>query len=285
MILESAGLYAWPIFGATILACVLALVGAHLGSRGQTLQTLCVSQGAELGGLTSILVGLLAGASFESLPPGSEVFGALTGALVCGVLARVVGRVRQSSRTTTLFVLWLSLVACMYLAIALHPLLESHFARIFLGDVSTMTSFEGRWTAGLGCIALLWCVLSEKRLTRLTFDIAVFRQTNSRESRFDDLLLLAITAFSTWSMGFLFSCACLFIPTAVIAAFGHQTSRQHHLLCAASALSAVPFGFLGSLAGNHIPTVPLITLVLVLFSASFAGVLRTFTRSPSMEVV
>jgi ABC-type Mn2+/Zn2+ transport system permease subunit len=274
MMFDAVELYIWPICGGTLIGCVLTIVGVHLSARGRTLQTLCVSQGAELGALTSVLIGLLSGSSFESLTGGGEVFGALVGSLLCGVLARLVGRVRQSSRTTALFVLWLTLVAFMYLAISVHPLLESHFARVFLGDVSTMTDKDGQWTAGLGVAAFLWCLLSEKRLTRRTFDIAVFRQKLAAESSFDEFILLSITAVSTWSMGFLFSCACLFVPTVIHAAAGQQSSRSHHILCVCSALFAVPFGFVGSLMGTQLPTVPLITLTLVLISVGIAIVGR-----------
>lgn len=266
-ILNSYGL---SILGVTLLACALAIIGVHLAARSRTLQTLSVSQGAELGSLAAVLYLLSVGHHIEDVPVLFGIFGAIVGAFFCGSLTKLVSRVRSSSRPTALFSFWIFLVCVSHLIVSLHPLLENHFSRIFLGDITTLTNIESILTGAFGLCSMIFLFFRSRTMLRSSFDLSVFKKLNRRFS-WEDVFFIVVCSFSTWAAGFLFTCVCLFLPTVLFSISNQLTGLRHILMCFLVALVAVPAGFIFSLTTVPWPTVPLIALFV--FGLSLCSIL------------
>ena len=262
--------YGWAVAGATLLGCALAWMGAHVVTRGESLQTLCVSQGAELGILSSIIIVLFAGGSVVGMPPWVGFLGAILGACLCGVAARAAEVVRLSSRTSVLFSFWLILLSGTQVLVALHPLLESHYSGAFLGDLTTLADSQARVVVALAVVLLIWIRVFGRSLAMGSFDCAVLHLGAPKSLLSQGGVFLVSSAIATWSMGFLFTCACLFLPTSLMSILVSSSARFHVLVCSVVAGVSVPLGFLLSVAHGRIPTVPTIALVLVVVTGLVA---------------
>ena len=158
--------FLWTFFASSILAGALAAAGAHIASRQRTLQSLCLAQGAEMGALVSVFVAYI---SHDFLDRGDTwlgLGGSLLGALIAGAAASRIAGIQGSSRTPRLFAFWVALIAATHLSVSLHPALESHLARVFLGDLGTLSDSEALTIAGFGGFTLLVLVFRHSALSR-----------------------------------------------------------------------------------------------------------------------
>jgi hypothetical protein len=89
--------------------------------------------------------------------------------------------------------------------------------------------------------------------------------THVRRERLGALIssgaFLVLPAVSTWAAGFLFTCACLFVPTSLLAREGDSSARST-AICSGLALVCAPVGLLLSLQFDRMPTVPGIVALL-----------------------
>lgn len=239
----------------SLAAAALAAAGAHLATRQRTLQSLCLAQGAELGALASVMAAALAHTALAEAQTWWSLGGGLMGALVVGGLASRVGQTRTASRTPRLFSTWIVLVAVTHLVVALHPALESHLARVFLGDLATLSDAEALVAGLAGLVSLACLVFARKRFAQRTFDASALGLASVRGRALEVVPFLVLPAVSTWAAGFLFTCACLFVPTALLAREGDSSVRST-ALCAGVALVCAPVGLLVSLQFDRMPTVP-----------------------------
>jgi ABC-type Mn2+/Zn2+ transport system permease subunit len=260
-------LFAWPLLAGTLLGVALSVVGVHLAGRSRTVQVLNSAQGAELGSLLVIFFGLTAGAEIESLSPLHSLLGAAGGALLFGFLSQFITSANQSSRTPLLLSLWIFLVAATQLSIALNPILEAHFSRMLLGDLTTLSNSESKWISVLTCAALLFIAKNHNSMLKRTFDSAIFRVKRALITGGEDVFILGLIALCTWAFGFLYTCAVLFIPTSLLSVGSLKNSARHFGTAACATFIAIPVGFMVSLTGQNIPTTP--SVVVALFVVSF----------------
>lgn len=258
---------------AALAAAALAAAGSHLATRQRTLQSLCLAQGAELGALASVVAASLTHTALAEAQTWSSLGGGLIGALVVGGLASRVGRTRASSRTPRLFSTWIILVAVTHLAVAIHPALESHLARVFLGDLATLSDGEAIVVGMAGLVSLLILTFSRTGIARRTFDASAMAFSRTRGGALEVVPFVLLPAVSTWAAGFLFTCACLFVPTSLLARDGDSSTRSK-TLCAGMALFCAPVGLLLSLLTERVPTVPGIVALLATTCLGL-GVLRS----------
>jgi ABC-type Mn2+/Zn2+ transport system permease subunit len=271
------GPFLFHIPAAALCAAALAAAGSHLATRQRTLQSLCLAQGAELGALASVLVAYTTHTALEEAQTWWSLGGGLVGALVAGGLASRVGRTRASSRTPRLFSTWIVLVAVTHLAVALHPALESHLARVFLGDLATLSDAEALTVATTGLLAVAIFVFDRRGITDRTFDGSALGLSKWRGGTLEAVPFIVLPAISTWAAGFLFTCACLFVPTSLLVRDG-DSSRQSTALCAGVALICAPIGILLSLHMERMPTVPGIVALLAVACLGL-GFLRNRARA------
>lgn len=263
---------------AALCAAALAAAGSHLATRQRTLQSLCLAQGAELGALASVLVAYMTHTALENAQTWWSLGGGLVGALVAGGLASRVGRTRAASRTPRLFSTWIVLVAVTHLAVALHPALESHLARVFLGDLATLSDAEALTVATTGFFAAAILGFAWRGISDRTFDTSALGLSKwGGGSTLEVVPFVLLPAISTWAAGFLFTCACLFVPTSLLVRDG-DSSRRSMTLCAGVAFVCAPIGLLLSLQMERIPTVPGIVALLAT-SCLGLGIFRNRARA------
>ena len=261
-------IYGLPIVASGLFAACLAVVGAQIAARDRAMQTLCLSQGALLGVLLSI--GLLT-AVFHSDELGLvwPFVGAFLGSVTAFCLSeRLVSKV-DSSRNSHFAALFSSLLAMGYFVTAIFPGLEMHMSQKYFGDLAVITD-DTAWVAiAVALVSGATLVAMARLLTRTTFfEIALGYLPLTRRSQLALLTFtLGIIAFSTQVMGLLFTITVLFVPTTVLAKVSGGY-RAHLLACAVIGFSASAVGFILSLAGPQLPTVPVICFCMVGFSAS-----------------
>lgn len=261
--IDVIALYIWSILGGTLIGVSLSVLGVHMASRGRSLQVLNSAQGAELGTLSALVIGSAVGFGIESSSPWFGLIGAAGGALLFGFMSRLGSVVTSSSRTPLLLSIWVFLVASTQLTIALHPRLESHFTRMLMGDLTTLSDLEAQWVCALGCAFLLWLRNGRKGMIKRTFDSAVLRLKHLHGSKPEEILILTLIALSTWAFGFLFTSAALLIPSSLLAVRPQKTTSKHIIVTACTALTAIPTGFILSLTGLNTPTTPSVVVSLV----------------------
>jgi ABC-type Mn2+/Zn2+ transport system permease subunit len=134
-------------------------------------------------------------------------------------------------------------------------------ARVFLGDLATLSNAEALVVGLAGLASLAFLVFTRKRFSQRTFDASALGLSSPRGRAFEVVPFLVLPAVSTWAAGFLFTCACLFVPTSLLAREGDSSARST-AICAGLALVCAPVGLLLSLQFDRMPTVPGIVALL-----------------------
>jgi ABC-type Mn2+/Zn2+ transport system permease subunit len=261
-------IYGWTIAASMILAAGLALLGTQLAARDRAMQTLCMGQGAMLG----VLLGLgLAVHPF--LPLASALASA---ALTFAASEFLVAR-RMASSNTHFASLFAVLLAGGYLISALFPALENHMAQKYFGDLATLSTEESYWVFVLGFVLCLMMTLFQRRFTCESFEKSIMGHDRNGRAPFStfDIITLVTLCFCVQTVGYLFTIACLFIPTAVASKQLAAGLQRHLWFCAVTAFVASGAGFFLSLESTRLPTVPTIIAVMLgmslLLSLLFAG--------------
>lgn len=275
-------LYAWTIAAGVLAAVVLALIGCQMAARDKAMQTLCLGQGSMFG----VLLGIATlGFSHED----SELLGHagpfISAAICAGLvtwIAEWIGRRRTTSKNSYFTALFAALLAINYMVSAIFPGLESHVAQVFFGDLATLTEFDVRLTAGWSIFSLAWLLLFAFRITNRSFELATFGEPHHRGlvslQNTSDVLMFLFVCYSIQFLGFLFTIACLFVPTAALALSSIVGLRRHLIGVSLLAATACFSGFLMSLNYSRLPTVPTIVTMMVALSGLML-LARRFIRS------
>lgn len=249
------------------MAPALSLIGCHLAARDKAMQTLCVGQGASLG----VLVGLEFLAFLGTSEINEGIWPLLSAAffsMVTFFLSEKLVSHKQASKNTYYAAIFASLLALGHLVSALSPHLENHMSQVFFGDLATLTNVESfvAIAMGIGLLATLlswWRPLSGQSFGNAIFgDQVKWHTLGIRPNTFNYLSLLAV-AFSVQFLGFLFTVACLFLPTTLLIAIPVRSLKSHFAWASAIATFSTLSGFLISLQFTRLPTVPLIVLIMV----------------------
>ncbi len=268
---ELVSIYKWAILAGMLMAPALALIGAQLAARDKAMQTLCVGQGATLG----VLLGL----GFFKLLDATEAWIAVGPFFTAGLFSvftflmteRLV-RKRQASKNTVYSSLFASLLALGYLVCVLFPPLESHMSQVFFGDLATLSNSEAFVTSMLGLFALgyigrEWRVVSKDSFHQTVFGKETVHTSFSPAQIFPWLLVVALS-FCVQYLGFLFTIACLFLPTTLATRITGRGIRFHFLFSSILAAVSAYGGFLLSLRFTRLPTVPAIVVVMILLGSA-----------------
>jgi len=261
-VIELLAIYAWTFPVVGLMGALLAFCGAHLATQGRTLQSLSIAQGAELGSLVLMIVLFSSVASEIELASWIGIPGAVGFAFFCGFLAEKILLLNLGSRSTLLFSLWIILLAATQLLVALHPALESHFSRVAVGDIATLTRSESQILT-LILICLGGIVFGKRnQYLYVSFADAVLGVRSNGLGFKIPLLLVFLPALGTWAMGFLYTCAAMFIPTTLLSLSVRAGAREHIFRCCLVGLLAPLIGLYLSLHYfSGVPTAPILILV------------------------
>ncbi len=278
-------IYGWTIVASVFLAAGLALLGCQLAARDRAMQTLCMGQGAMLG----VLLGLGIVQTLlhdEPLATFLPLILALVVAALTFVLSERLVAHRMASSNTHFASLFALLLAGGYLVSALFPALENHMAQKYFGDLATISSGESYAGIAVGILLVGLMALCSRSFTQASFEKAITGEVVVssrwlRLSRFD-LLSLVVLCFCVQTVGYLFTIACLFIPTAIASRTLAAGLNRHLSFCAIVAAFATGLGFCLSLNSNILPTVPTIISCLLLVGllvSLFLGKGRSLQRA------
>ena len=270
-------IYGWTIAASVLLAAGLALLGCQLAARDRAMQTLCMGQGAMLGVLLGLGIGqtLMHDGPLASTLP---LIIALLSAALTFVSSELLVARRMASSNTHFASLFALLLAGGYLVSALFPALENHMAQKYFGDLATISSLESYLGIAVGIILISVMAAFGRSFTKESFEKSIVgnpsKKSGWRLFSFFDVLCLIVLCFCVQTVGYLFTIACLFIPTAVASRTLPAGLTRHLSFCALVAALASGIGFLLSLHSNILPTVPTIIasmLVLSLLAALLMG--------------
>ncbi len=266
-------IYGWSICGGVLLAMGLALLGSQLAALDRAMQALCMGQGAMLGVLLGLglIQTLLEEAGLWSALP--LILAIVSGALTFFLSELLVARRLASSNTyfSSLFALLLS---GAYLVSALFPALENHMSQKYFGDLATISRNESFAAIAIGSGLVFILSFFRKRFTQESFERTItgpgVRAQFMRFSSLDLITLIAL-CFCVQTVGYLFTIACLFIPTAAASRILKAGLNRHLIYCAGLAGVSTGVGFLLSLYSSHLPTVPTIIASMVILGLVSAG--------------
>lgn len=264
--LELLQLYFWTLVAGALAAPVLALLGIQLATRDRSMQTLCVGQGA----LVGVLLGLGLLHQWENTLIGSlgPFFTAVLLSALTFFVTDVLVAKRMASKNTLFTFIFALLLALGNLISAVFAALESHMAQIYFGDLATLSVLNSKIVIGASIVSLLILVIGFRSISNRSFELAIYGGTadNQRSDRsliLFKLLTLTVLCFSVQFVGFLYTVALLFLPTAILSFLRTKQLKFHAVACAVTASLSVLIGFSLSLKFTRLPTVP--TIVVVLF--------------------
>jgi len=258
-------IYKWTMVAGVVTAAALSILGSHLAARDKSMQTLCIGQGATLGVLFGI--GLLP--YFTQIEWIHEL-GPFISAIVLSGLTyfwseKLVAK-RSASKNTHFTAIFIILLATGYMVSSAFPALESHMAQAFFGDLATMTDRVSAIVLILAVFTLLFLTLQWKRISNQSFELAIFGQRLSghhRRIEFFDILVILVLSFSIQFVGFIFTVACLFVPTFLFHRLKLNSLKTFLRSIAVVAALGCLMGFFISLFFTMFPTVPTIVLTMV----------------------
>lgn len=265
---EILKLYVWTFPFLALSSAMLAFCGAHLAARERTLQSLSISQGAELGSIAFMLLALILHLDLQEVESWMTLPAAVGIAFLAGSFAGKSEKFPASSRATALFALWIGLFALTQVIVAGHPALESHFSKIAIGDIATITSAESQVLCLVSIVFSLVLFSRRWEFLRASFSISLMGNNGTKQEKSNSMLLLLIPAVSTWSSGFSLTCATLFIPTTMHSLFQKAGGARSHIIrCVCDGLLGAPLGLFISLTFfPGLPTVSVMVLTLLSFS-------------------
>jgi ABC-type Mn2+/Zn2+ transport system permease subunit len=230
------------------------------------MQTLCIGQGATLGVLLGI--GLCQALHASDLLEVSLPFAfAFTGAAITYLISERVVSIKSASSNTHFTAIFAALLGGGYLVSALFPALENHMAQKYFGDIATISEQSARFVL-VFALLLFGCMLKfQRNISRDSFAAAIRGARLSTSNLFFSLGTLITISLSVQLVGFLFTVACLFIPTS-IQSFNRRIGLKRHLLaCLAIAAFSCCMGFVLTLWQTNLPTVP--TIIVTMASTAF----------------
>ena len=278
--IELLALYTWALFSGVLSAMALALLGCHLASRDQSLQSLSVGQAATVGVLlgAALLVDHQSD-STESLMP--VLTGILSATLIFFLGERLVAN-RRAAKTSVFLVLFTVLLALGYWIISYFPALEGHMAQAFFGDLVTLSG-SVIWISSLvSLVTLVLLIRYWKIFSNDSFNIPIIGVSHisnkSSLTAFNALTLLLITT-SIYSLGLLFTIAYLFLPTVIFSYVRRPSLRLHFSLVIILAAASMLCGFILTLYYDRFPTVPTVVLVMMFLGLLLLMLVNRFYKA------
>ena len=138
-------------------------------------------------------------------------------------------------------------------------------AQIYFGDLATISNGSAAFMSLIAVLGSFWFLGKRSVIGDESFNLALFGKSahKIRRSGFEGITLLLLT-LSVQFFGLLFTLSLFFLPTAITSE-SSKNRTSHQRISASIALLGTLLGFIFSLRFGFLPTVPLITAVLLLF--------------------
>lgn len=277
-------IYKWTLLAGVTGGGALSLFGSQLASRNQTVQTLVVAQAASFGVVIGLAVAALIvgphthSAGADASPLFSGFVCAFSSYLVCELLITQ----KFVSRSTYYIGFFALLSSVSYAVISLVPTLETHMAASYFGDLTVANEVESISMAAIGFLALIFMALSWRRVCAFSFESVTFGGVVSSakdiwiQRGFVGFSLILVSA-SVQLLGLLFSLSCLFLPAMILVKL-QRGIRGLALRLVVSSMIGIGGGFVFSLWHGSIPTVPCISIGVILSSLAVGLLTRMLDK-------
>lgn len=277
--MELFAIYQTTIAAGAVMAGALALLGMQLAARDKAMQTVCVGQGASVGVIVGLaVIGVLHSSQF-ALPLIPFGFGISGSVLTVWLTDRLVAR-KLSSKNTVFAAAFSVLVAIGHLIGSLLPGLENHLTQIYFGDLATLSDGHSKVALGVGVAVTVYLAIGIRAVTLNSFDAywvgekRVLSRGGWMVKCFPTVSVVLI-CLSVQALGFLFTIACLFLPTAILANAPAGGLKHHARRCFVTAAVSSLAGFALSLCFTRIPTVPAVVVCLLVFAGLAVAIIRS----------
>lgn len=261
--IEMLGIYKWVLPASMSIGLVLALLGAQLNARKRSVQTLVVSQGSTFGVLIGLCLIQLLQDSHERLH-----FLPFICAFIVAWLAFLFSRKSEAADVG----LFSAFLAFSYWITSTIPHLESHMVLTFFGDLAVMSDTESTILLVYSLVSLFFITRFWKNWTEDSFQISILNLTP--KTLFFDLFVVTTLVLSIQFTGLLFTLTCIIFPS-LLHRQQNKGLRPFVVAACLTTLLSIAAGFLVSLQAGNWPTVPTITLVMIVIGFSIQ---RLFKR-------
>jgi ABC-type Mn2+/Zn2+ transport system permease subunit len=258
--LESLSLYFPNLVAMTLGSVSLALLGAHLNSRGEVLQAMLISQSSSLGISSTLALSLFLHGQLLDKPL-APILGGILFSFFLYALAQFLCKKWRAKASSLLLGLFLIILALNYIVTVAFPALESHFARSFLGDIATTSKLSSWYYCGICLISLSGLLFFWKNFTLNSFWASSAERIFSKKYELIFYLIAGIMIIeSTRIFGFLVSLSSLVILPLSLSLCVNNTWNYKMALVVTAFVSSF-LGFALSLYFERLPTSAVIVLM------------------------
>ena len=278
--IELLSLYAGAILAGMLCATALALLGCHLVSRDQSLQSLVVSQAATVGVLLGAVLAISRHSNVNASPV--PLITGIAAAAMAYLLGEKLTATKRASKTGIYLALFIMLLAMSYWLISYFPALESHMSQAFFGDIVTLSGYTLWFASAVSLLALLSLLVWWKALANHSFIVSVMsgdQVGNHAALHWFSALTLLLISTSIYAMGLLFTIAFLLMPTVTFCYLKVPSVRMHLCLVSLTAAASFGAGFALSLYFDRISMVPTIVLTTGFFGVAVLYIANRLWRT------
>lgn len=269
--MELISLFFLTICSGLISSLNLSLIGSQLASRGQSVQSMVLAVGMSLGIILTMGLShnLDEQHSFHLLP----ILGGVFFGISLLLLTQLISKKIQGNKSSYFISIYAILLALTHLVTNIIPGLETHMAQNYFGDIAVMSDEENYINLVISGISLIILLKFWNKISFVSFQTAIFGgsfwQIHSKKINLIFWFLsILVLIMSIHFLGFLFSLALLFIPSALLSKKEKSLRFFTIQLLLLASISEIT-GFILSLYFGNLPTTPVIILSLLFWALIF----------------
>ncbi|MCY4523498.1 MAG: metal ABC transporter permease [Halobacteriovoraceae bacterium] len=248
--------YQYAFILCVVMAFPLSAAGAFIVARKEGLQVLALAQAALAGGLLARIIFAEQNESFKVV-----LFSWLFLLLTKVFFLKVDGiyKLRESFFVS----IYVFLTSFCFLLISILPMLESHMAMGFFGDIISLDDTRSLIYSGGFAFFTLMIFVQRKSLILAAFEKTVLGMNKKCWMR--EIILTGIIIFSLSGLGILFTMAAMIIPAVFIGERG-KSLKQNVILMGISVVLSSCLGMAISIWHERLSTVSIQIFFLLVFS-------------------
>lgn len=263
-------IYKWSIISGIIVGSTLALVGAQLASRNESIKSFLLSQAAALGILIALMIEMIIMPEHQhELGVFPMILGFITASLMFYIFDHL-KKLNSRFKNSYFLSIYVVFLAIESICVALVPNLDSHSKNSYIGDISLVTNIEAQFISAFALIIFIfiwkkWLQVTHISFLKNTFDQYIHSSQQKKLNRYFTFATIALITLSIELLGMLFTLSCLFIPIVILSGKNIPIIKIRSILTFAVTLG-VTSGVLASFGMMKLPTVPAITIFIVFAS-------------------
>ena len=258
--IELFSIYKYAFVLVIFTGIVLTIQGSHLVARKESLQVLSLSQSAVLGALVSALF----------LHEHSDIlsFGI---SLAFLVIVKIFMNSYSDKSEPFYIVSYLFFIATGYFLISLFPMLDSHMAASFFGDIVSLSETKTLILIAVFTLFLSLYLYKFNDLIQSTFKSSILKI--KKQNIMEEVLLTLVLTTSLFSLGFLYTVSFMIFPIVVLGKSFKNFKQSLIIMSSISVLASV-MGLALSIIYSRVSTVSAQVIILLLFLLIYKLILR-----------